>query len=502
MPNEFIPLTPEEKQYLTTKHISLIGEFNRYLPDGQKLVYNQEEFNAKLDDPQAIDQFRKGVARGEKLKRQGELYSELIRKHGEPPRGRNYLNRVFRFSLKTENTKEASDYNEKIYTEYCANPEKVVYSRLQRLLNFDPSGFVDRLNDENALNDFYDENQSLVEDAFAFDSITSNASDILNPALKGAVKCIKKPIESLNQAQKQAYSTAGEEYLTLPKLTPEQAQLLMVGNPQKYMSLDDDNLVMRNYLNITMEGLPGVDTTPAFYGRLQDAGWKPNANFFVGHVVEERDPDTGEVKEASADRYFANRPNVTMRERTQEEMWHIRNISKEYERRYHDIWCARFQSNTGRQLDVDAIENAHKGGFWERFLGKTSQEYLDFIRTFRDYNDPNSKDFNNREKLRTAAMAYKVHKLGDGTSVESLDATGKGRIALVDGVINTLDDMIRDDQAVRREIESDVYGIIPARVGKPFLKRSDVEIQANESAQQESLDINKQNVKEQAALDK
>lgn len=475
MPNEFIPLTPEEKNALIAKHINLIGEFNRHLPEGQKLVYNAQEFNARLDDPAEVEQYRKGLARAAKLSKQEEIHNQMIQRHGEPPKDRHYLNRVIRFGFKTEDTAEAKAYNEKMYSEYCANPEKVLYQRMQRLVNFNPATFVDNLGDNRSLIDFYDANQELIEDAFAFESIAHNARDILSPAFRDAIPCIKKPLESLNEAQKRAFAAAGEEYLTLPKLTPEQALAIMNGNPQ-YMAMDDDNLrAVRNYLNLALEKMPGVDNAPNFYDRLQAAGWRPDSDFFVRHVVEERDPQTGAVKEVSADRYFANRPNVTMRERTQEEMWHIRNISREVETRYHDKWAQRFQANTGRELNVDAIENAHKGGFWERMLGKTSPEYTEFIRTFRAYNDPNSKDFNNRDKLRSAAMAYKVHKLGDGTTIDQLDATGKGRMELVDGVINTIDDMIRQDAAIRREIEAEAYGIPAPRVGQPFLNREDVD---------------------------
>ena len=45
--------------------------------------------------------------------------------------------------------------------------------------------------------------------------------------------------------------------------------------------------------------------------------------------------------------------------------------------------------------------------------------------------------------------------------------------------METLDDMERNEAAIRSDIEANVYEIEPTGVGVPFLNRSDVEPEAN-----------------------
>lgn len=468
-------LTNEEKDMLKAKHLSYIAEFNQYLPDGQKLVFNQQEFEEKLNDPAEVEQYRKGAERLERLRKQEKIYSDMISKHGEPPRDRHYLNRVFRYSFKTEDTPEAKSYNEKIYKEYVNNPEKVLYKRFQRLLNFNPKPYIDAFDDKKKLIDFYDNNQELVEDAFAFESIADKADTWLNPQLNNAIKCLKKPLEALNECQKLAFAAAGkDEYFTLPKLTPEQAAFVMGGNPQ-YVSNDNEHLAIRNYIMNTIGETEGVESSVDFYKKMLSKGWKADNDFYVSHVAEERDPATGEVKEVSLDAAFSNRPNVTLRARTAEEKWHIRNICKDYEREYANKWQAKYREVANRPLDIQAMERRNKGGFFERLFKTTSRQYKDFLKALKNFNDPQSKDYLNREKLRTASEAYKTHKLPNGRTIDQLDSTGKGRMTDVNNVIETLNAMDKNDSVIRRDIETNTLGIEPIAVGEQFLQKKDVE---------------------------
>lgn len=503
MPNEFIPLTEEEKQTLIAKHLQYIGEINRYLPDGQKLVYNQQEFLARLDNPVEVDQYRKGIARMERLQKLEEIKQQMADKYGAPPRGRNYLNRTFFYSFKTEDTPEAKEYNKKIYLEYCENPEKVLYTRLNNVLNFNPKPFVDNLGNPPALIDFYDANQVLVEDAFAFSSIVENgALEWVTPQFRNALACLKKPIESLNEAQKLAFAAAGtSEYLTMPKLTAEQARHIINSNPA-YMT--DANAALRNGLLNALGTSDEVEQTVDFYNKLRQNGLNVDADFFVSHVAEHRDPETGAVTEVSFDEALNHRPNVTIRRRTQDEIWHIRNISKEYEREYLHRWQANYTAKNQEQFDLAVFEDRHKGGVFERMFGTTSREYRSFTQALRDFNDPTSKDFLNRQKLRSAGEAYRQHKLGNGRTIDQLDATGKGRVEHVDNILANLDDMEQKEAQVRQTVESVVYGNLPPRVGKPFLQRSDVEPKSQKEIDKldTGIAVEAQVSKEQDPIDK
>ena len=96
-PKKIQPLTDKEKEQLKTAYINRISEFNRYLPESNKLVFNAEEFNAKLNDPSEVEQYRKGIERLERLNKQSQIYSELSQRYGTPPAGRHYFNRNFHY---------------------------------------------------------------------------------------------------------------------------------------------------------------------------------------------------------------------------------------------------------------------------------------------------------------------------------------------------------------------------------------------------------------------
>ena len=471
-------LTTAEKKALVSKHLSYISEFNSFLPESQKLVYNAEAFNAKLEDPAEIDQYRKGIVRMEKLKRQSEIYAEMESRFGTPPEGRHYLNRNFLYSFKTEDSAEARAYNQRIYREYCENPEKVLYSRIRRLLSFNLKPFIDSLNDEKALIDFYDANQELCEDAFVVSSmINNNAQGWVTPQLKNALNCIKKPLETLSECKKLALAAAGEnEYLTLPKLTPLQAQMVVAGNPN-YLG-DDTNVALKNYMLNALGRSEGVESAAEYYQKFKNAGWDLGKDFFVSYVAEEKNPQTGEIREVSFDAAFAHRPFVTIRKRTADEIWHIKNVSREYEREYSSAWIRNYEQRTHRRYDVAAIERENKGGFFERLFKRTSRQYKEFLKTLKDYNDPNSKDFLNNDKLRKKGEAYKTHKFSGGRTIEDLNATGKGRVGFVDSVLDNLDDMKSRETEIRRDIEANLYEIEPVQIGQPFLSKADVEIKA------------------------
>ena len=476
---EIQPLTDKEKEQLKTAYINRIGEFNRYLPESNKLVFNAEEFNAKLNDPSEVEQYRKGIERLERLNKQSKIYSELSQRYGTPPAGRHYFNRNFHYSFKTEDTSEAKEYNARIYREYCQNPEKVLYERTKRLLNFNMKPFIDKLDDEKALIDFYDNNQEMCEDAFVFSAFMNHdAKQWITPQLNNAINCIKKPLESLNECQKLAFAAAGkDEYLTLPKLTPEQASLILAGNPS-YLS-DEGNRALKNHIMNAIGKGEGVEQASDYYDKFRQAGWRLDKDFFVTHVAEEINPETGEVTEVSFDQAFENRPNVVLRERTADEIWHIKNISKEYEREYLGIWQNRFAQRTGKPFDLNAIEKGCAGGRLERLFNRTSKQYKEFIKTFKDYNDPESKDYLNKGKLREKAQAYKDYKLVNGKTIDDLSGTSSARTQFADDVLETLDDMEHNEAAIRSDIEANVYEIEPTSVGVPFLNRSDVEPEAN-----------------------
>ena len=475
-------LTEAEKKKLLSEHIAYINDFNRHLPDNLKIQYNQEAFERKLNDPEEVLRYRRSLAREEKLSRQEKIYSQLEEKFGTPPEGRHYLNRNIFACFKTDGSDASNEYNEKLYSDYCKNPEKLLYTKIKNIINFDPEPLYNAFEDKGALVDFYDQHQELCEDAFVYSSIIKDqALEWVTPQLKNAMDCMKKPIESLGEAQKAAYAAVGSSSMTMPDITPEQAMILMGSGPQ-YMGKDARPEIRNTILN-ALAKRNDVEQPKAYYDRLRGHGMALNHTFYTSHVAEERQPN-GSYKEVTFDALLTrpNDINLNIRQRTADEMWHIKNISKEYEREYLGIWQKKFTDfGDHGEFNFAQIKEANKGNIFERTFRRTSREYKEFIKSFEDFNNPESKDYLNRAKLREKADAYSARKLRQGKTLEQMDATSRGRTNLVNNVLATLDYMDSMDNTVRSQIDAKLYpepGAQPVR--EQFLEKNDVNEKTNE----------------------
>ena len=477
MPNMNPQLTEQEKIKLITEHRKYIDDFNSHFPDDMKIPYDDEAFRAKLDDPEEVMRYRRSVVREEKLQKQIKIYEDFEKRFGTPPEGKHYLNRNIEFAFKTDGSDESNEYNEKLYKDYVRNPEKLLYKKIQNIINFDPQPLYEAFDNKSALVDFYDNHQELCEDAFVYGSmIKHDALDWVNPHFKQSIKSMKKPIETLGDAQKAAYASVGSAYLTMPDLTVEQATILLGSGPQyagKYAKPEMRNTIMR-----TLEKSEGVEKPKDFYNNLREHGMQLNNTFFLSHVAEQRQPD-GTYKVVSFDEPLKHPDdaNLNIRKRTKDEIWHIKNISKEYEREYLGIWQKKFSDLSGgeRPFNFAEIKDANKGNIFERMLFRTSRQYTEFINAFEAYNNPESKDYLNREKLREKAEAYQTHKIGQGKTLEQMDATSRGRMNLTSNVLATLDYMDKMDDVVRNQIDAKLYPSFGEKSnGQPFLQEQDV----------------------------
>ena len=93
-----------------------------------------------------------------------------------------------------------------------------------------------------------------------------------------------------------------------------------------------------------------------------------------------------------------------------------------------------------------------------------------------NFNNPDSKDYLNRDKLREKADAYEQHKIAQGRTYEQMDTTSKGRMDLVHNVKETLNYMDKADDVVRNKIENKLYADEENRksIGESFLNLEDL----------------------------
>ena len=469
-------LTEQEKLKLITEHNRYIDDFNSHLPDNLKIPRDDEAFMQRLNDPEEVARYKRSLYREEKLRKQTDIYAKLEAKYGKAPENRNYLNRNIKFAFKTDGTDESNEYNEKLYKGYVENPEKLLHNKLKNIMEADPQQFYDAIDDKGKLCDFYDFNQEVVEDAFVIKTVLKDdALNWVNPQFKNAINSMTKPIESLGLAQREAYASVGSAYLTMPKITTEQAVILSASGPQ-YTGNDAD-MAVRNTIMNAMWKDPSVEQPKDYYDKLTQQGMNLNKDFFISHAGLERQAD-GSYKEVSFDEPLnhPNDANLSIQKRTKDEIWHLKNISKEYEREYLSLWQKKYENVSGEGFNFARIKENNKGNIFERTFRRTSREYKEFIKQFENFNNPESKDYLNRDKLREKADAYEQHKIAQGRTYEQMDTTSKGRMDLVHNVKETLNYMDKADDVVRNKIENKLYADEENRksIGESFLNLEDL----------------------------
>ena len=470
MPKKALQLTAEEKQNIIAKHKALVDEFNTYLPEEFKLSYNKD-LEKILDDEKAVKHIRNVEAIGERAKKQQAIYDDYI-KDNPIPDGKNILPRSVWHALKVEDTPEAKEFNKKYLDEYRKNPEKIFYQRHKKLLEFNPKKLLDVIDDKEKVTEFYLNNQEICEDAFVFEASMTDPINKVNPVLKAASSGMIRAIETLSYPLSVAKSMVRTGAYIFPDMTPEQAGIIINAHP-KYMEGEGplkDNLA---------EALNGAekDKIKNIYKTITDHGYRLEPGFFVKYQALEHNPQTNRDFEIALDdgiRNLNNNGNLCVRERQPEEIEEMMKINNAHEIEYLSVWKEHFSKNyENRPFNYEEIKNANKGGFFERTFKRTSPQYRLFIQTLKEYHDPKSPNYLNKELLKDTAQAYFDYKTEQGISFSKLDETSRGRLKLVSAVIKTINEMDNKEK-VDREIYKNLNGEEPI-IRKTFLHKEEVE---------------------------
>ena len=466
MPN----LTKEEKDEIIKRHKSLVDEFNKYLPDNQKLSYDKD-LEKRLDDEKEVEYYQILQTIKNRIDRQNEIYQEMIKKYGDMPQEKLLLARSFVFEFNTEDKEEAKKFNEELYQEYKNNPDKVFYRRYKEVLEFNPEKVLDIIDDKKKMAEFYLKHQTLCEDAFVFSSAMANSYANINPSLKKSANAMAALVEGMSYP---AYVTKENmnDYFSFPKMTAEQALTIIEGNHQ-YADIKNP---LKGKFNSVITPITSDNIREPFDTVLTH-GYKLGDDFFYRYVSEKYDPKIKVVKEISLSdgiKQLKTNPNICVRERHETEIFNLRRINSAYDKEYMKIWRKNFSKNyDNKPFNYEEIKNSNRGGLFERLFKTSSREYLIFIDTFRDFNNPNSSNFMNKELLKQTAQAYFNYKIEQGISFSKMDSTGRNRLLLAASVIKTIDDMDENIEEVNDEIDDILCDNIIIR--EQFLKREEVD---------------------------
>lgn len=468
---KYKPFSKEEKEYILKRHKELVDNMNKYLPPDQKLSYDQN-LEASLDDQKVVGQYRIAQEIKEVQKKQAQIQKDLQAKFGKSRHDPDPLSRTIVYALNPKDTKEAKEYNEKIYKDYLNDPDKVVYLRYKKILEVNPKDIYDLKDDKLKLAEYYRDNYPLCDEAFAFTSVINRSN--VTPALKNALKSVSAPLETFGYPQLTMQAANDLDFFACPNLNLQQADIIMNNDHEL---LDTAKPELFNTLNYHVQKAT-MEKPTEYFGKFIDNGQKLEQGYFIKNRPEQVTMENGQpvVKEAKYDQIFNKEPGqFRIAERSADDQFEIRCMNTSFQREY----LYNFQNQINNQLnrtsnfDIDRILKDRQGGFWERRIKhSTSQEYKNFEQAFRNYNDPNSPDYCRKGKLQEATDAYLNHKgVNDENDLNRLSGTSlvRSELALaVRGALNnqeTLANMV-DEQWL------DEYQVEVSR--QPFLTEEDV----------------------------
>ena len=470
---KYKPFSKEEKEYILKRHKELVDNMNKYLPAEQRLSYDQN-LEKSLDDQKLVGQYRIAQEIKEVQNKQAQALKDLQARFGKTTHDPDPMSRTIVYALNPKDTPEAKEYNERIYKDYLNDPNKVIYLRYKKFLEFNPKQICDLKDDKLKLAEFYRDNYPLCDEAFAFTSVINRSN--LTPALDGALKSIASPIETLGYPQLAMQSAYDLDFFACPNLNLQQADIIMNND---YELLGNAKPGLFNTLNYQVQKST-MESPASYFGKFTENKQRFEDSYFVNHRPEQVTIDNNGqpvISEAKYDQIFNKEPGqFRISERSEDDKFEIRCMNKSFQREY----LYNFQNQINNQLnrtsnfDIDRILKERQGGFWERRIRhSTSQEYKNFEKAFRDYNDPNSPDYCRGDKLKVATDAYLDHKgVHDENDLSNLSGTSlvRSELALaVRGALNnkeTLAGMVEEQWL-------DEYQVEVSR--QPFLTEEEVE---------------------------
>lgn len=491
------PISEKEQEEILARHHEIVDKMNVTLNGALK--YDDENIIKRLKDPKEVSLYRNSC----KIVRENQLrmqkIKELEKRFGPSQVDDNPMSRTIAYSMKLDDSVASKRYNEKIYQDYITNPNRVLYHEFKKIFNFNPQELYDCGEDNNKLMEFYQKHISLCENGFNI-VLAISASGADQKIIDG-LKSMKKLVEGLNDPANATKRAAGIDYFAVPNITQDQALALVYGGNE--VMRDPSEVLILN-MNNKLPKEEDFCTAHEMLDRFKRIGVNINdKNFYIKYKAVETDPVTHQKTQVSFDKYFKQQlrennnvigPRVELELRSKAELFEFKCITSEVKREY----CKEFERRMAREVgqeryNVLEIEDRNKGGIWERYIRhSTSREYKEFIAALKDYNNPESPNYLNKDNLKGKANAYLVHKADQGyESLDDMKGTSLSRSTLAMNVIKVIDTMKNEEDEILESIEQNIVGSYKENAST-LIKAEEVNIEGAKN------DIQKEKVVEKA----
>ena len=489
---QYNPISRVQLGAIAYKTVTYVNNYNKMIekanetrPDDQKIPLLDvdkclQDLAEKAKDPKMVAIYNISSEIEKNVSFQDKILDNLIKTSGtkfEDLTTRNYLQRSLKFLFKTDNSPESQKYNKDLFESYIKNPEAFAYVRYKKMMEFDPQELINCGEDEVKLLEFARDNLAFCYEANEFNDpiivgdykVFKASKDYINnvDSFKGMIQRMNYPAGAILSKYTNYYS-----YLGMPNLTKEQAEAVSKNYGKVLFKVEKDqdgnekikkeNMPADEKKQISiMKGDPDPRISPAkYFKQLTDKGLVVDKNVFLKYKPVFTDPETGQKKIVSLEWYLDGKANVTLEERTKDEMDRIKYLSDSYAIKYNMEFQKRIGENLGEAYNIFQVIKDNKGGFLENLFGKTSPEYKEFINSLQAFTNPEKggNGYLNKDVLREKTRAYLEHTQNDRPERNETNATRQGRIRLANAVLNTLDEMDRDSNNIHADIYNQVAG--------------------------------------------
>ncbi|MBE6134042.1 MAG: hypothetical protein E7178_05180 [Erysipelotrichaceae bacterium] len=414
-----VGLTKSEKQVIIKRHHELVDKMNEKLPDELKLQYDDNGLKEKFADPSEVVAYRASLGINAKKMMQDATLQQLKAKH--PSNFENYGFKIERY-FRTDNTKEAREFNEKLYTNYIADPDAFMNMAFSSLVCFNPMEIYECEDDKGKLAEYYYNHFEECENAMALSNYLSN-----NPNIAESIKAKKTSILAITNALKypveMCKNITNADYLACPELSKEQAEKFNLNDQLEFTDIVNQKI---------KDAVDGGDIAPTeYYDSLGIGEIIEEGNYYalaleIEFTKSVQVGDTTSTTAVSPSEFINNKGHEAAgveyevvhhpRGNLNDHEFALDAVSTVSQEKFFEEFGSRLNEKLGISGSYSAkkIEDKYKGNIFERLGGTTSEQYKALRDAIKDFSDPNSPHFMNYSYMKEKAEAYIAHKEDQG----------------------------------------------------------------------------------------
>lgn len=464
---KYKPLTEEEKEAIRAKFKDYIAKYNEFFKNAGLKELDVDDESLKLEERLANEEMVARYRISQEIKAKDEAYDKAF---DEARPGlefkEDFLNRSIKFLLKTDGTPEAKEYNKTLLKAYADHPVEMAHNRTKNLMNYDPTPLIDISTSKVKSAEFYRDNMALCMEANEFGGIFGQKHFGASPELQEAKESMQGMVQNINTVSAYIPEAEGDDFFALPVLSKDKAALVYQ-YAKKVFKVDKTPKSILNVLNGQRGAYDIKVPAKVFYEKLAEKGVKVGKDVFLKYKFVQTDPETNKQTLVGAYSVVEGKPNITVVERTKEEMVKLNEISKAFQDKYRQEFQTRLGNKRHQEFNMENIDTEMKGGFFARIFRKPSSEFKAYMTALKEYNDPTNKNYLNKNNLKTKAEAYMTHVNRSGKPIEKMDALRQKRANLVMDTLKVVTYMENKDAQIRGEINKSINDVLPKDLGIP-----------------------------------